>query len=59
MARRPGKARSWAQGSKPEVQRFYKRLGNRQERRVLDEETRRQADANATPGRAARDEPAG
>jgi hypothetical protein len=59
MAKRPGKARSWVQGSKPEVQRFFKRLGNRQERRILDDEARRRLDEAAGPGRDARKEPAG
>jgi hypothetical protein len=59
MAKRPGKARSWAQGSKPETQRFFKRLGNRQERRILDDEARRRGDEAAGPGRDARDESAG
>jgi hypothetical protein len=59
MAKRPGKARSWAQGAKPEVQRFFKRLGNRQERRILDDEARRRLDEAADPGRGGREEPAG
>ena len=49
MAKRPGKARSWAQGEKTAAKRFFKRLGTRQERQALDEETRQRA---AEAGRA-------
>ena len=59
MAKRPGKARSWAQGAKPEVQRFFKRLGNRQERRFLDDEARRRLDEATGRSRDTREEPAG
>jgi hypothetical protein len=59
MAKRPGKARSWAQGSKPEARRFFKRLGHRQERPILDDEARRRLDEAADPGRNERGESTG
>ena len=59
MAKRPGKARSWSQGSKPEVQRFFKRLGNRQERRILDDEARRRLDEATGAGRDERSKSTG